>query len=259
MEPKINLNDCFFIDINRKMYLLFSAFTRFPSTASPMVPTADYVMIGFALSLCREKVLHCLSLLLSSILMDGPNKLTTFACHIQGQDYMFVKEFAAFLASVLLKCCRQSEGSDMEIILGGLASLSDELSWFKKEADKWSVDLAEVSPLKSNTAYCRFLQSFSEPEISYTVAITTFWIIETVYRDSFAFCIEEGNKTPPELLGTCQRWGSPEFKQYCQSLQIIADRCLAEAPADVVRSAEEAFLRVLELEIGFWEMSSSQT
>ncbi|KAF0915424.1 hypothetical protein E2562_036276 [Oryza meyeriana var. granulata] len=176
-----------------------------------------------------------------------------------GQDYMFVKEFVAFLASVLLKCCRQSDGSDMEIILGGLASLSDELSWFKKEAEKWSVNLAEVSPLKSNTEYCRFLQSFSEPEISYAVAITTFWIIETVYQDSFAFCIEEGNKTPPELLGTCQRWGSPEFKQYCQSLQRIADRCLADAPADAVKSAEEAFLRVLELEIGFWDMSSSQS
>uniref|UniRef100_A0A0D9Z671 Thiaminase-2/PQQC domain-containing protein n=1 Tax=Oryza glumipatula TaxID=40148 RepID=A0A0D9Z671_9ORYZ len=156
-------------------------------------------------------------------------------------------------------CCRQSDGSDMEIILGGLASLSDELSWFKKEAEKWSVNLAEVSPLKSNTEYCRFLQSFSEPEISYVVAITTFWIIETVYQDSFAFCIEEGNKTPPELLGTCQRWGSPEFKQYCQSLQRIADRCLAEASADAARSAEEAFLRVLELEIGFWDMSSSRS
>ncbi|KAG8063671.1 hypothetical protein GUJ93_ZPchr0003g17073 [Zizania palustris] len=189
---------------------------------------------------------------------DGTVDLAAFRRWL-GQDYMFVKEFVAFLASVLLKCCRQSEGSDMEIILGGLASLSDELSWFKKEADKWSVGLTEVSPLKSNTLYCRFLQSFSEPEISYTVAITTFWIIETVYQDSFALCIEEGNETPPELLGTCQRWGSHEFKQYCQSLQIIADRCLAEAPADVVRSAEEAFLRVLELEIGFWEMSSSQT
>ncbi|XBI71182.1 hypothetical protein VPH35_065463 [Triticum aestivum] len=170
---------------------------------------------------------------------------------------MFVREFVAFLASVLLKCCKESDSSDMETILGGLASLSDELSWFKKEAAKWSVDLAGISPLSSNMEYCRFLQSLDDPEISYTVAITTFWIIETVYQDSFAFCIEEGNKTPAELLGTCQRWGSPEFKQYCQSLQRIADRCLANAPPDVVKSAEEAFLRVLKLEIGFWDMSSS--
>ncbi|KAF7042381.1 hypothetical protein CFC21_052011 [Triticum aestivum] len=187
---------------------------------------------------------------------DGSVDLAAFKRWL-GQDYMFVREFVAFLASVLLKCCKESDSSDMETILGGLASLSDELSWFKKEAAKWSVDLAGISPLSSNMEYCRFLQSLDDPEISYTVAITTFWIIETVYQDSFAFCIEEGNKTPAELLGTCQRWGSPEFKQYCQSLQRIADRCLANAPPDVVKSAEEAFLRVLKLEIGFWDMSSS--
>lgn len=189
---------------------------------------------------------------------DGTVDLAAFKRWL-GQDYMFVREFVAFVASVLLKCCKQSESSDMEIILGGLASISDELSWFKNEAAKWSVDLAAVSPHKSNIEYCRFLQSFGEPDMSYTVAITTFCIIETVYQDSFAFCIEEGNKTPPELLGTCQRWGSPEFKQYCQSLQRITDRCLANAPADAVKSAEEAFLRVLELEIGFWDMSFSQS
>lgn len=71
---------------------------------------------------------------------------------------MFVQEFVAFLASVLLKCCKQSESSDMEIILGGLASLSDELSWFKKEAAKWSVDLAGVSPLSSNMEYRRLIR-----------------------------------------------------------------------------------------------------
>ncbi|CAM0872869.1 unnamed protein product [Alopecurus aequalis] len=182
-----------------------------------------------------------------------------FLCHIQGQDYMFVREFVAFLASVLLKCCKQSDSSDMEIVLGGLASLSDELAWFKKEAGKWSVDLTGISPLSSNKEYCRFLRSFDDPEISYAVAITTFWIIETVYQDSFGFCIEEGHKTPSELLGTCQRWGSAEFKQYCQSLQRIADRCLANAPSDVMKNAEGAFLRVLELEVGFWNMSSSRS
>ncbi|KAF7049259.1 LOW QUALITY PROTEIN: hypothetical protein CFC21_057827 [Triticum aestivum] len=190
---------------------------------------------------------------------DGSVDLAAFKRWL-GQDYMFVREFVAFLASVLLKCCKESDSSDMETILGGLASLSDELSWFKKEAAKWSVDLAGISPLSSTPSVPKFLQSLDDPEISYSVAITTFWIIETVYQDSFAFCIEEGNKTPAEL-GTCQRWGSPEFKQYCQSLQRIADRCLANAPHDVVvvKRAEEAFLGVLELEIGFWDMSSSQS
>jgi formylaminopyrimidine deformylase / aminopyrimidine aminohydrolase len=68
-----------------------------------------------------------------------------------------VREFVAFVASVLLKCCKQADSSDMEIILGGVASLSDELSWFKNEATKWGVDLASVSPLESNVEYCRLI------------------------------------------------------------------------------------------------------
>ena len=83
-------------------------------------------------------------------------KITLFVCHIQSQDYLFVREFVAFEASVLLKCCKQ-DSSDMEIILGGVASLSDELSWFKNEAAKWGIDLASVSPLKSNMEYHRFI------------------------------------------------------------------------------------------------------
>lgn len=189
---------------------------------------------------------------------DGTVDMSAFKRWLS-QDYLFVREFVAFIASVLLKCCKQEDSSDMEIILGGVASISDEISWFKNEATVWGVDLASVSPLKANLEYHRFLRSLTEPEISYAVAVTTFWTIETVYQDSFGFCIQDGNKTPPELLGTCQRWGSAGFRQYCQSLQSIVDRCLANAPADAVQSAEEAFVRVLELEIGFWDMSSSRS
>ncbi|KAJ6819070.1 putative bifunctional TENA2 protein [Iris pallida] len=108
-----------------------------------------------------------------------------------GQDYIFVRDFVPFLASVLLKACKQSdEPSDMEVILGGLASLSDELSWFKSEASKWDVHLYTTAPQKANLEYCRFLQSLASPEVSYIVAVTAFWAIETVYQESFALCLE---------------------------------------------------------------------
>ncbi|KAJ4793325.1 Bifunctional TENA2 protein [Rhynchospora pubera] len=126
----------------------------------------------------------------------------------------------------------------MEIIFGGAAALSDELSWFKNEASKWG--------------------SFTTLDINYTVAATAFWAIETVYQESFSFCIEGDHKTPTELLGTCQRWGNSDFGQYCKSLQQIADRCIKKATADVVREAEEVFVSVLKYEIEFWNMSSSE-
>lgn len=76
---------------------------------------------------------------------------------MQGQDYVFVRAFVPFAASVLLKACKESDdGSDMEVILGGVASLNDEIAWFKKEAFKWRVELSTILPQKANQDYCRY-------------------------------------------------------------------------------------------------------
>lgn len=93
------------------------------------------------------------------------------------------------------------------------------------------------------------------PDVEYTVAITAFWAIEAVYQESFALCLEDGAKTPPELKDTCQRWGNEGFAKYCSSLKNIADRRLKRASEDVRKKAELFFLRVLEHEIEFWNMS----
>ncbi|XXG80481.1 hypothetical protein AAC387_Pa09g1334 [Persea americana] len=173
-----------------------------------------------------------------------------------GQDYIFVREFIPFVASVLLKAWKETDdASDIDIILGGIASLNDEISWFKKEASKWNVPLSGNAPQKPNQDYCRFLESLMGSNIEYSVAITAFWAIEAVYQESFSLCLEDDSRTPEELMGTCQRWGNEDFRQYCCSLFRIANSSLAKATADVVRKAEEAFVHVLEKEVGFWNMS----
>jgi hypothetical protein len=101
----------------------------------------------------------------------------------------------------------------------------------------------------------RFLESLMSPDVEYTVAITAFWAIEAVYQTSFALCLEDGSKTPAELRETCQRWGNDGFGQYCNSLKKIANRRLEKASDDVLSAAEVALLRVLELEVEFWNMS----
>ncbi|KAF5198765.1 Bifunctional tena-e protein [Thalictrum thalictroides] len=189
---------------------------------------------------------------------DGTVNFSSFKIWL-GQDYIFVREFVPFLASVLLKAWKESDdGSDMEVLLGGMASLNDEISWFKKEASKWGILLSSVIPQKANQDYCRFLESLISPEVNYTVAVTAFWAIEAVYQESFFLCLSSGSNAPIELMETCQRWGNDAFGQYCVSLRNIANRNLAKAPGDVLRKAEDALLRVLELEVGFWNMSHGE-
>ncbi|KAF9677226.1 hypothetical protein SADUNF_Sadunf08G0085900 [Salix dunnii] len=186
---------------------------------------------------------------------DGTIDFSSFKRWL-GQDYIFVREFVPFTASVLLKASKNSDdSSDMEVILRGLASLSDEISWFKQEAAKWDVPLSDVIAHKSNQNYCRFLESLMLPELEYCVVVTALWAIETVYQESFSHCLEDDSKTPPELLEACKRWGSEGFGEFCRSLQKIVNRCLEKASDEELIKAEVTFLRVLELEIEFWNMS----
>ncbi|XP_026410988.1 S-protein homolog 24-like [Papaver somniferum] len=46
----------------------------------------------------------------------------------------------------------------MEVILGGITLLSDELTWFKNEASKWDVMLHGIALQEINQNHCRSIQ-----------------------------------------------------------------------------------------------------
>ncbi|KAL1334921.1 hypothetical protein HN51_063866 [Arachis hypogaea] len=186
---------------------------------------------------------------------DGTVDIAAFKTWL-AQDYLFVRAFVPFAASVLIKAYKESDdNTDMEVILGGVAALKDEISWFKNEANKWGISLSNVVPQKPNKNYCGLLDSLTRPEVEYSVAITAFWAIEAVYQESFAHCLGEGSQTPQELKETCERWGNEGFGRYCQSLQNIANLHLQKASDDELKNAEVALLSVLEHEVEFWNMS----
>nr|GEW98386.1 probable bifunctional TENA-E protein [Tanacetum cinerariifolium] len=74
-------------------------------------------------------------------------------------------------------------------------------------------------------------------EVEYLVAILLFCAIEAVYQESFAHCLEDGNKIPQELQKTCERWGNEGFGSYCKMLRDIVDRCLRKASPDAILKA----------------------
>lgn len=189
-------------------------------------------------------------------ILDGSVDLSSFKTWL-GQDYLFVREFAPFVANVLIRAGKESgETSDMEVVLGGLASLNDEIEWFKSEGSEWGVDFSTVVAQKANREYRRFLEGLMSSEVEYGVVMTAFWAIEAVYQESFAHCLENGNKTPGELTGACNRWGNDGFREYCSAVKNIAERCLENnASGEALVEAEDVLVRVLEHEVAFWEMS----
>ncbi|KAG2315795.1 hypothetical protein Bca52824_018917 [Brassica carinata] len=172
---------------------------------------------------------------------DGSVDLSSFKTWL-GQDYLFVRGFVPFVANVLIRAGKESgETSDMEVVLGGLASLNDEIEWFKSEGSKWGVDFSTVVAQKANQEYSRFLEALMSSEVEYSVVMTAFWAIEAVYQESFAH--------------SCNRWGNDGFRQYCLSVKNIAERCLENASREALVEAEDVLVRVLEHEVAFWEMS----
>ena len=85
----------------------------------------------------------------------------------------------------------------------------------------------------------RLLKELEKDTTPYPVAITAFWLIELVYSASFMSCLEEGAKTPFELLSTVKRWGSQEFHQYTLSLKKLADKALENATEAEQNQAKE--------------------
>ncbi|XP_049380302.1 probable bifunctional TENA-E protein [Solanum stenotomum] len=187
-----------------------------------------------------------------------------FSCYKKWleREYLFVKTaLVPFAASVLLKAWKESiNNSDVEVILGGLAYLNDEISWLKQEASKWHISLASVvlddKPLLD---YFRFFEPLTSPDVKYTEAITILWAVESVYYNGFGHCLEEGNTTPNEMKDGCKIWSNDNFKQYCQSLENIANRTLEEALDEELSMTEVLILEFLENIVRFWNMNLGGT
>ncbi|BBN17168.1 formylaminopyrimidine deformylase / aminopyrimidine aminohydrolase [Marchantia polymorpha subsp. ruderalis] len=172
-----------------------------------------------------------------------------------GQDYLFVKEFCRFAASVVVKAPESIGDEDLDILMGGLSALQAELLWFRSQSVQWNTKFEGLLKHSVTEGYCRLLKSLAGPDIEYPVIISAFWAIEMVYNESFATCLETDANTPPELLEACQRWGSKDFKTYCICLKRMADRALQNAAQDMLQKAEEYFQEILKQEVSFWSMS----
>eukprot|EP00246_Nothoceros_aenigmaticus_P005135 TRINITY_DN16997_c0_g1_i1.p1 TRINITY_DN16997_c0_g1~~TRINITY_DN16997_c0_g1_i1.p1 ORF type:complete len:223 (-),score=31.86 TRINITY_DN16997_c0_g1_i1:264-932(-) len=187
---------------------------------------------------------------------DGTVNSRSFQCWL-GQDYLFVRAFVRFAASVLLKCPDDKE--HLDTILGGLAALSKELEWFREEAAKWDVDLDSLRVRSSTQEYIELLEELTDQDTEYAVAVAALWCIEAVYSDSFQACLEPGSQVSSELLPVCQRWGSEEFKSYVNTIRHLADTALESERPHVKKKARLFFVQILTQEVSFWNMAVDET
>lgn len=85
----------------------------------------------------------------------------------------------------------------------------------------------------------------------YVVQATAFWSIELAYNQGW----QRHSPMPEPYAEFADRWGNPGFTDYVKLLEHQADLALADASAAEQETAEQAFVRVAELEKDFWQMA----
>ena len=162
------------------------------------------------------------------------------------QDYWFVTDFTRMLARVIAI----APPSHLDVLLGGMIALKDELLWFQAKALERQL-MFEVPLHPTCLAYCRYMAQLTHTP--YPVQATALWAIELAYNQGWQ---RPGAMTPP-YDEFAHRWGNHEFTAYVKQLEQQADDALLHASETVQQQAEEAFLAVARLEEEFWQMAYS--
>jgi len=160
------------------------------------------------------------------------------------QDYLFVTEFTRLAAQLLAA----APVAHFDTLLSGLGALKDELLWFEEKAAERTLSLT-VAPQATCQAYCEFMRSLAaEP---YAVQATAFWAIELAYNQGWQL----HSPMPGPYAEFADRWGNEGFTDYVKVLEQQADDALAIADQPTQQKAEQAFIKVAQLERDFWQMA----
>jgi thiaminase/transcriptional activator TenA len=153
------------------------------------------------------------------------------------QDYLFAEELTAFQAILLAKSPRDCHTP----LIGGLAALDKELSWFESHAARLQVKLG-IPPHPICRRYTDFLLrcAYTQP---YSVLLAMLFGVEASYLAAWSALAPAGPYA--EFI---ERWSSAEFAAYVEALADLTERHPQSA-------AQQYFNEVLSHEREFWMMA----
>lgn len=160
------------------------------------------------------------------------------------QDYLFVRTSLPAQALLFANAPRQ----DQSLLLGGMAVLESELTWFETHLQARGLDLA-APRLPTNRAYGDFLLVTSRGPYVVGLVVTT--ALERTYLEAWSGT-RPGTERYREFI---DRWTTPEFQTYVDALVQATDRALAASTPELRAEAEDAFLWTARYERDFWQMA----
>lgn len=160
------------------------------------------------------------------------------------QDYLFIVEFTRMVAHLVMI----APVGHLDVLLAGLSVLKDELIWFREKAKERSLNLGAARQ-EMCEVYCQFMKDVRGE--SYPVQAVVFWAIELVYNQAWQL---PGPMVQP-YDEFADRWGNRDFTEYVKILEIQANEALTDTDFQTKQRAKEVFLKISDLERGFWQMA----
>jgi thiaminase/transcriptional activator TenA len=159
------------------------------------------------------------------------------------QDYHFVRSALGPQALLLLTAPRE----DQALLIGGLAALESELTWFETHLRARGLDLnAPLMP--ANRAYGDYLAAAARGP--YTCGIVATAALEQAYLEAWSSA-RPGAAQYREFV---EHWTTDEFRTYVEGLVAAADRALAANP-QLTDDAADTVRWVARYEREFWQMA----
>ena len=165
---------------------------------------------------------------------DGGLPVGAFWAWLQ-QDYLFVNDLLTFQARLLAGAPRSAQS----VLAAGLVSLEAELTWFEAQLTRRRLPLVAARH-PTTDAYREELERLLMEPVE--VGITALWALERAYLE--AWCGAAPGAA--EYREFVEHWTAPAFAHYVAGLEVHA----TDSPV-----AEAAWLRIVRLELEFWDMA----
>lgn len=174
-------------------------------------------------------------------LADGSLPVDSFRRYV-AQDAYFLEAFARAYAYCL---AQSTTRTDLQAFAGLIAGVIDELKLHAAYAERWQVDLANVTPAPATRAYTELLIELARMG---GVGLTT--AAMTPCMRLYAFLGQELAKGPvaPTYAEWVRTYAAPEFGALADTLEGLLDWHAGDTPA-----VQAAYRRAMELEYGFFD------
>jgi thiaminase/transcriptional activator TenA len=124
----------------------------------------------------------------------------------------------------------------LEVLLGGLFALKDELNWFREKAKERSLILGTARQ-EMCEKYCQFMRDVRSE--NYPVQAVAFWAIELGYNQAWQL---PGPMVQPYDEFT-NRWGNLDFAEYVKVLETQANDTVMDTDLQTKQGAKKVSSR----------------